>query len=104
MAEAVREAIDRELGQLSEAQQQRVLDFVRSLAANGSSSNTRESWLRFAGMLTPEEAEEWLRAIDESRGAPGRVLTRFAGSLSQQEAEAMMRVIAEECERIDEPS
>jgi len=40
-------------------------------------------------------------AKSRPRGTPGRQLLKFAGTLSPEEAEAMIAAIEEDCERID---
>lgn len=47
--------------------------------------------LQFAGQL----------ATSEPKGTPGKELLRFAGTLSPEEADEMRRVIEEDCEQVD---
>jgi hypothetical protein len=69
---SVKEALLRELEKLGAADQQRVVDFVRALAASAP------------------------------RGTPGNELGRFAGAMSPDAVEEMMAAIDEGCERIDD--
>jgi hypothetical protein len=59
--------------QLDPNGQKLVVDFAKSLGANGS----------------------------RPRGTPGHELLKFAGTISHEDAEQMMQAIEEECERID---
>jgi hypothetical protein len=68
---SLREESLKVLDRLSSAMQRRVLDFARTL---------RESMLR---------------------GTPGRELLRFAGTMTPAEADEFLRGIEEDCERID---
>ena len=54
----------RQLGQLSLPKQRRVLDFARSLAEPPRGLPGTEL-LEFAGIMTPEEAKEFLDGIEE---------------------------------------
>ncbi|WP_240610801.1 DUF2281 domain-containing protein [Ammonifex thiophilus] len=64
-ANPIREEILRELDRLPPELQREVLDFARALASSVSEGTPGEKLLRFAGILTPEEAELMERAIEE---------------------------------------
>ena len=55
----------KEVEQLPSAMQQRVLDFARALAESVPQGVPGERLLQFAGMMTPDEAQEFLQSIDE---------------------------------------
>ncbi len=55
----------KEVEQLPSAMQQRVLDFARALAESAPRGVPGNKLLQFAGMMTPEEAQEFLQSIDE---------------------------------------
>ena len=55
----------KEVEQLPSAMQQRVLDFARALAESAPQGVSGERLLQFAGMMTPDEAQEFLQSIDE---------------------------------------
>jgi len=69
----VHDELIKQLDQLPVGQQRRVLDFARSLSS-------------------PSAAP---------RGIPGHELLRFAGTISPEDAQEMMDAIEEGCERID---
>jgi hypothetical protein len=48
------------------------------------------------------ERRQELRAASVPKGIPGRDLLRFAGTLSPEDAEEMRQAIEEGCEQIDE--
>ena len=56
--------IAEEAAQLTPADQQRALDFVRVLAT-GQQETPADVWRRFAGLFLPEDLDEMERAIDE---------------------------------------
>ncbi len=64
MSDAVKEQILIQLAGLSEDQQQRVLDFARSLAASPDGVAGR-TVLRFAGTIEAEDLQTMSRAIEE---------------------------------------
>jgi len=64
MSDAVKEQILAQLAGLSEAQQRRVLDFARSLAASPDRVAGR-TVLRFAGAIEEEDLQTMSRAIEE---------------------------------------
>jgi hypothetical protein len=68
---AMQDALLKELDQLPPLLQRKVVEFAHSLAKS------------------------------RPRGTPGRQLLKFAGILSPEEAEAMMAAIEEDCERVD---
>lgn len=70
----IKEEIERHLDELPTEEQQRVLEFVQSLAPTQSK--------------TPP-------------GVPGKDLLQFGGFLSDEEADAMLQAIEEGCERVD---
>ena len=55
----------KQMEQLPAGMQRRVLDFARSLAKPTPRGTPGRELLRFAGIMTPEEGEEFLRAIEE---------------------------------------
>jgi len=55
----------KQMEQLSPALQRRVLDFACSLAKPAPRGTPGRELLRFAGIMTPEEGKEFLRAIEE---------------------------------------
>ncbi|MGA2069287.1 MAG: hypothetical protein ABSG86_30330 [Thermoguttaceae bacterium] len=61
----VRSALLKQLDCLPPAEQQQVLRFARSLAEAPRKGVPGERLLRFAGTMTHEEAQEFLRGIDE---------------------------------------
>ena len=65
MTDAIKEQIIRRLDGLSDEEQRRALDFVRSLPTRAPKGVSGESLLRFAGAFEPEEARKLARAIEE---------------------------------------
>ena len=53
------------IGSLSAAMQHRVLDFARALAETEPQGVPGDKLLQFSGIMTPEEAQEFLQSIDE---------------------------------------
>jgi hypothetical protein len=51
--------------QLPPALQRRVLDYVRALADSTPQGVPGDTLLQFAGIMTPAEADEFLRGIEE---------------------------------------
>jgi hypothetical protein len=68
---AIQSDLLREVSQLTPPQQRRVVEYAHSLVTS------------------------------RPRGTPGRQLLKFAGILSAEEAKAMMDAIEEGCERVD---
>jgi type IV secretory pathway protease TraF len=58
--------IREQLNQLPLEQQQRVLEFARSLAASQPQDASGRALLRFAGAIEPTELESMQRAIEEA--------------------------------------
>ena len=112
---AIKDEIAKELDRLSPQEQQRVLDFVHDLATNTESSDGTPSkeLLEHAGSITPEDAEEMLRAIEEEweqgddltmsspKAIPGERMFRLAGILPDEDAQEMLRAIEDACEQMD---
>ncbi len=61
----LREELLKEMGGLSPAMQRRVLDFARALAESIPQGTPGNELLQFAGIMTPSEADEFLRSIEE---------------------------------------
>jgi hypothetical protein len=55
----------KQVNQLPSAMQQRVLDFARALAESEPQGVPGDKLLQFSGMMTPEEAREFLQSIEE---------------------------------------
>jgi hypothetical protein len=55
----------KEVGQLAPTLQRKVVDFARSLAQSRPRGTPGKQLLRFAGTMTHEEAQEFLKAIEE---------------------------------------
>ncbi len=64
-AKPIKQEILKELDRLSPELQRQVLDFTRALGSSASEGVPGKELLRFAGILTPEEAELMERAIEE---------------------------------------
>ncbi len=62
---AIQSELLKEIKQLPLPMQQRVLDFARSLHGAPAAEAQDKGFLSLAGCMTPEEAEQFLRAIDE---------------------------------------
>ena len=54
-----------QVDQLPPAMQRRVLDFARALAESTPEGTPGDRLLQFAGIMTPEEADGFLRGIEE---------------------------------------
>jgi len=67
----IKRRIDEQLDQLPPEMQRRVLDFVQALV------------------------------VSRPKGVPGSSLMRFAGILSDEDAASMMQAIEADCERVD---
>ena len=65
MTDAIKEQIIRRLDGLSDEEQRRALDFVRSLSATSPEGVSGTSLLRFVGAFEPEEARRMAEAIEE---------------------------------------
>lgn len=61
----VRNELFKQLERLSPAKQWQVVGFARSLAERAPKGVPGEKLLRFAGAMTHQEAEEFLKAIEE---------------------------------------
>ncbi len=55
----------KQVDQLPSAMQQRVLEFARALAGSEPQGVPGDRLLEFSGMMTPEEAGEFLQSIEE---------------------------------------
>jgi hypothetical protein len=55
----------KQVDQLSPALQRRVLDYARALAESTPRGTPGDELLQFAGIMTPSEADEFLRSIEE---------------------------------------
>ncbi len=64
-AKLIKQEILKELDRLPPELQRQVLDFARALGSSVSEGVPGKELLRFAGILTPEEAELMERAIEE---------------------------------------
>jgi hypothetical protein len=62
---SLREELLREMNGLSPAMQRRVLDFACALAESTPQGTPGDELLQFAGIMTPSEADEFLRSIEE---------------------------------------
>jgi hypothetical protein len=62
---AIQSELLKEVEQLPLPMQQRVLDYARSLHAAPAKEAQGKGFLSLAGCMTPEEGEEFLRAIEE---------------------------------------
>jgi hypothetical protein len=51
--------------QLPARMQRRVLDYARALAESTPEGTPGDELLKFAGIMTPSEADEFLRGIEE---------------------------------------
>lgn len=65
MTDAIKEQIIRRLDGLSDEEQRRALDFVRSLSATTPDGVAGTSLLRFVGVFEPVEARRIAEAIEE---------------------------------------
>lgn len=65
MTDAIKEQIIRRLDGLSDEEQRRALDFVRSLSAASPAGASGTSLLRFIGAFEPEDARRIAETIEE---------------------------------------
>jgi hypothetical protein len=65
MDSSLREELLKEMDGLPTAMQRRVLDFARALAESTPQGTPGNELLQFAGIMTPSEADEFLRGIEE---------------------------------------
>ena len=65
MTDAIKDQIIRQLNGLSDRDQRRALDFVRSLSAATPKGVSGGDLLRFAGVFEPEEARRMSEAIKD---------------------------------------
>jgi hypothetical protein len=61
----LRDELLKTLDRLSPAMQRRSLDFVRALAETDPQGVPGDKLLQFSGIMTPEEAREFLNSIEE---------------------------------------
>ena len=61
----LQEELLKEIDQLPPALQRRVLDFARALADSTPQGVPGDTLLQFAGIMSPAEADEFLRSIEE---------------------------------------
>ena len=61
----LRKELLKALERLSPAMQRRVLDFACALAESTPQGTPGDELLQFAGIMTPAEADEFLRVIEE---------------------------------------
>jgi hypothetical protein len=61
----VQNELVKQMEQLSTRMQRRVLDYARALAESTPSGTPGDELLKFAGIMTPSEADEFLRGIEE---------------------------------------
>lgn len=62
---AIQNELLKEVEQLPPPLQQKVVDFARSLAQSRPRGTPGKQLLKFAGILTPEEGEAMMKAIEE---------------------------------------
>jgi hypothetical protein len=62
---SLREELLKALDRLSPVMHRRVLDFARALRESRLRGTPGKELLRFAGTMTPSEADEFLRGIEE---------------------------------------
>ena len=55
----------KQMEQLSPALQRRVLDYARAMAESTPQGTPGKDLLQFAGIMSPDEADEFLRSIEE---------------------------------------
>jgi hypothetical protein len=60
---SVQKDLTQQMEQLSPAMQRRVLDYARALAESTPEGVPGNQLLEFAGIMTPEEGDEFLRGI-----------------------------------------
>ena len=61
----LQEELVKKMEQLPPAMQRRVLDFACALAESTPQGTPGDELLQFAGIMTPSEADEFLRSIEE---------------------------------------
>jgi hypothetical protein len=61
----IQEELLKEVEQLSPALQRRVLDYARAMVESTPQGTPGRDLLQFAGIMSPEEADEFLRGIEE---------------------------------------
>jgi hypothetical protein len=62
---SVQNELLKQMEQLSSRMQRRVLDYARALAESTPRGTPGDELLKFAGIMTPSEADEFLRGIEE---------------------------------------
>ena len=62
---SLRDELLREMEQLSPSLQRRVLDYARAMVESTPQGTPGHELLEFAGIMTPAEADEFLRVIEE---------------------------------------
>jgi hypothetical protein len=62
---SLQEELLKQVDHLPPALQRRVLDFARALAESAPQGVPGDALLQFAGIMTPAEADEFLRGIEE---------------------------------------
>jgi mRNA-degrading endonuclease RelE of RelBE toxin-antitoxin system len=67
---AIQSELLKELEQLPPLLQRKVVDFAHSLAESRPRGTPGDQLLRFAGTMTHEEAQEFLKAVNETRSDP----------------------------------
>jgi hypothetical protein len=65
MDSSLREELLHEMEQLSPSLQRRVLAYARTIADSTPEGTPGKDLLEFAGIMSPEEADEFLRGIEE---------------------------------------
>jgi hypothetical protein len=55
----------KQMEQLSPALQRRVLDYARAMAESTPQGTPGKDLLQFAGIMSPDEADEFLQSIEE---------------------------------------
>ncbi|MCE5266790.1 MAG: hypothetical protein LLG00_02755 [Planctomycetaceae bacterium] len=61
----VKDELLKQMEQLPPAMQRRVLDYARAMADSRPRGTPGKDLLKFAGIMTPVEADEFLRGIEE---------------------------------------
>jgi hypothetical protein len=62
---SVQNELLKQMEQLPVRMQRRVLDYARALAESTPEGTPGDELLKFAGIMTPSEADEFLRGIEE---------------------------------------
>ena len=62
---SVQNELLKQMEQLPARMQHRVLDYARALAESTPQGTPGDELLKFAGIMTPAEADEFLRGIEE---------------------------------------